>query len=138
MAGKIGHNPMFLARNQSFFQIPEDVSNVQKGALAFCQYEMRSMATRDVIRAWMEENATDHYLMTRRENTIFYHENSVEIPREEPFLCSDTQACIDFAAVRLETCLANTSVRPEDKYEQCQLKFDKTHSTYRLAMSHKL
>ena len=55
-------------------------------------------------------SATDHYLMTRRENTIFYHEHSVEIPREEPFLCSDTQAWTDFAKVKLDLCMNNISI----------------------------
>ena len=131
MAGKISHNPIFLSKDNFTFQIPIDLQPTHKG-LSFCQYEMRSIVTRDVVEQWMEENATDHYLMTRRENTIFYHENSVEIPREEPFLCSDTPACIDFAAVKLETCMTNISIKEEEKFEKCQLKFNRTYSTYRI------
>ena len=56
------------------------------------------------------ENYTQRILMTRRENTIFYHEKSVEIPKEEPFLCSNTLSCIDYAADQLEVCIQNTSV----------------------------
>ena len=48
--------------------------------------------------------------MTRRENTIFYHEQSVEIPKEEPFLCSNTLSCLDYAAQQLDVCIQNTSV----------------------------
>ena len=66
-----------------------------------CKYEMTVSVTRRVTAIWDDENS-QHYLMTRRENTIFYHENSVEIPKEEPFLCSNTQACDDFQDVKAE------------------------------------
>ena len=62
------------------------------------------------VNSTLIENYTQRILMTRRENTIFYHEQSVEIPKEEPFLCSNTLSCLDYAAQQLDVCIQNTSV----------------------------
>lgn len=69
-----------------------------------------SMLKKVYVNSTLIENYTQRILMTRRENTIFYHEKSVEIPKEEPFLCSNTLSCLDYAAQQLDVCIQNTSV----------------------------
>ena len=70
----------------------------------------KSKLTKGYVNSTLIENYTQRILMTRRENTIFYHEQSVEIPKEEPFLCSNTLSCLDYAAQQLDVCIQNTSV----------------------------
>ena len=97
VGGRVGHAPFFIGNANGTYSIPVDVKNLT--GLEMCKYEMTVSVTRRVTAIWDDENS-QHYLMTRRENTIFYHENSVEIPKEEPFLCSNTQACDDFQVVK--------------------------------------
>ena len=99
VGGRVGHAPFFIGNANGTYSIPVDVKNLT--GLEMCKYEMTVSVTRRVTATWDDENS-QHYLMTRRENTIFYHENSVEIPKEEPFLCSNTQACDDFQDVKAE------------------------------------
>ena len=126
IGGQIEHSLLIIANSNGTYPLPYDIIN-QTG-LTMCKYEMTVSVTRRVTKLWDEESS-EHYLMTRRENTIFYHENSVEIPKEEPFLCSNTQACDDFQDVKLRLCLKNVSII--DKETECRDKFAKDRASYK-------
>ena len=126
IAGQIDHSLLLLANEDGTYPLPNDINN--RTGFNMCKYEMTVTVTRRVTKLWDEESS-EHYLMTRRENTIFYHENSVEIPKEEPFLCSNTQACDDFQDVKLRLCLKNVSII--DKDVECRDKFAKDRASYK-------
>lgn len=54
MAGKIGHDPLFLPVEPGIFRLPASLAE-NPPAISFCEYEMRSVVVREVISDWYDD-----------------------------------------------------------------------------------
>ena len=54
MAGKIGHDPLFLPVEPGIFRIPASLVE-NPPSISFCEYEMRSVVVREVISDWYDD-----------------------------------------------------------------------------------
>lgn len=74
MAGKIGHNPLFLPVEPGIFRLPASLVE-NPPAISFCEYEMRSVVVREVISDWYDDTTgkVDSNLNTLNDGTREYY-----------------------------------------------------------------
>lgn len=122
LIGRQNHNPVFRNK-ESLDQVAFLLGfrTVEK-----CSHSFSINVSRRVNEtAWNED--MDHYLMMRKENTLFYHKDSVEIPKQEPFLCQDDDSCVSNVVLARERCLANESYGPISmRKDLCDAKLNHT------------
>lgn len=60
MAGKIGHDPLFLPVEPGLFRLPASLVK-NPPPISFCEYEMRSVVVREVISDWYDDTTGKVY-----------------------------------------------------------------------------